>query len=40
MFDGKVGAACQGQGQRPRENLGILKLEVCMEAKADNYSPE
>ena len=39
MFDESIDAAGWGLGQRPRENFGILKLKVWMEANTDNYSP-
>ena len=38
-FDARVDTAGRGLGQRPRENFGILKFKVCMEANIDNYSP-
>ena len=38
-FDARVDSAGQGLGQRLRENFGILKLKVWMEANIDNYSP-
>ena len=37
-FDARVDSAGQGLGQRLRENFGILKLKVRMEANIDNYS--
>ena len=38
-FDARVDIIGRGLGQRLRENFGILKLKVWMEANIDNYSP-
>ena len=38
-FDARVDTAGRGLGQCPRENFGILKLKVWMDANIDNYSP-
>ena len=38
-FDASDETADRGLGQCPRENFGILKLQVWMEASTDNNTP-